>query len=195
MPEMLIPRRRPRYGQGGATVKHHISRLGKLVGLLVLALLLASPAWAIPVHIDATVDVEFSPKGGCTAAAVGAINAARSEVLVQAYSFTSAEIIAALRAAQARGVDVRIILDKGQDAARYTAARAGLKNISFDRKHAIAHNKVMVIDEAVVITGSFNFTAAAQNSNAENLLVIPSPELAMVYKDNWSVHRAHSEVK
>ncbi len=158
-------------------------------------MLLAAPAWAIPVHLDTTVDVEFSPKGGCTKAVVDALSAARSEVLVQAYSFTSPEIIGALRAAQARGVDVQVILDKGQDSARYEAGRAGLKNISFDRKHAIAHNKVMVIDEAVVITGSFNFTAAAQNSNAENLLVIPSPELAMVYKDNWSAHRAHSEAK
>ena len=174
-------------------MKHHISRLGKLVGLLVLALLLASPAWAIPVHIDATVDVEFSPKGGCTAAAVGAINAARSEVLVQAYSFTSAEIIAALRAAQARGVDVRIILDKGQDAARYTAARAGLKNISFDRKHAIAHNKVMVIDQRTVLAGSFNWTASAQARNAENLMAVNSRQAAQEYAENWLTHLAHSQ--
>jgi phosphatidylserine/phosphatidylglycerophosphate/cardiolipin synthase-like enzyme len=160
---------------------------------VALALFLAFPAWALPVHVDATVDVEFSPRGGCTKAVVDALNSAKFAVLVQAYSFTSPEIITALRAAQTRGVDVQIILDKGQDAARYAAARAGLKNIVFDRRHTIAHNKCMIIDQAVVITGSFNFTSAAQNSNAENLLVIPSPALAKAYKDNWSAHRAHSE--
>ena len=41
-----------------------------------------------------------------------------------------------------------------------------------DDKHAIAHSKVMVIDSATIITGSFNFTKAAEEKNAENLLMI-----------------------
>jgi phosphatidylserine/phosphatidylglycerophosphate/cardiolipin synthase-like enzyme len=62
-----------------------------------------------------------------------------------------------------------------------------------DAKHAIAHNKVMVIDGATVITGSFNFTKAAEMSNDENLLVIRSPELASKYPANWKAHLDHSE--
>ena len=61
-----------------------------------------------------------------------------------------------------------------------------------DTKVAIAHNKVMVIDGARVITGSFNFTAAAQKSNAENLLVIDDGALAAEYKANWERRRAVS---
>lgn len=52
-------------------------------------------------------------------------------------------------------------------------------------KPAIAHNKVMLIDGATVITGSFNFTAAAQKSNAENLLVLNDQKLADLYRANW----------
>jgi hypothetical protein len=62
-----------------------------------------------------------------------------------------------------------------------------------DAQHAIAHNKVMVIDGQTVITGSFNFTKAAEENNAENLLVIRSPELAAKYAANWKVHADHSE--
>jgi phosphatidylserine/phosphatidylglycerophosphate/cardiolipin synthase-like enzyme len=60
-------------------------------------------------------------------------------------------------------------------------------------KHAIAHNKIMVIDGQVVITRSFNFTKFAEEINAENLLVIRSPELANKYADNWQVHANHSD--
>ena len=62
-----------------------------------------------------------------------------------------------------------------------------------DAQHAIAHNKVMVIDGLTVITGSFNFTKAAEDNNAENLLVVQDAEMAAKYAQNWSVHRQHSE--
>jgi len=62
-----------------------------------------------------------------------------------------------------------------------------------DSKHAIAHNKIMIIDKATVITGSFNFTKSAEERNAENLLVIKSKDLAKLYLDNWGEHREHSE--
>ena len=62
-----------------------------------------------------------------------------------------------------------------------------------DANHAISHNKVIVIDGALVITGSFNFTEAAQEKNAENLLIIRDPTLAAQYTKNWDAHRQHSQ--
>jgi phosphatidylserine/phosphatidylglycerophosphate/cardiolipin synthase-like enzyme len=61
-------------------------------------------------------------------------------------------------------------------------------------QHAIAHNKVMIIDGETVITGSFNFTKAAEENNAENLLVIHDKKLAELYIKNWREHERHSEV-
>ena len=60
--------------------------------------------------------------------------------------------------------------------------------------HAIAHNKVMVIDGETVITGSFNFTTAAEEHNAENLLLVHDAKLAARYVENWRAHAAHSEL-
>ena len=66
--------------------------------------------------------------------------------------------------------------------------------VKIDAQHTIAHNKVMIIDEETVITGSFNFTKAAEESNAENLLVIHDKKLALAYTRNWQEHDRHSEV-
>ena len=65
--------------------------------------------------------------------------------------------------------------------------------VVIDANHAISHNKVMVIDGEIVLTGSFNFTKAAQESNAENLLIIRDPALAKQYTQNWDAHRQHSQ--
>jgi phosphatidylserine/phosphatidylglycerophosphate/cardiolipin synthase-like enzyme len=141
-------------------------------------------------------EVFFSPHGGCTEAAVQALEKARTSVLVQAYSFTSAPIAKALVDAAKRGVKVEIILDKSQRTEKYSEAdfmvHAGIPT-AIDAKHAIAHNKVMVIDGATVITGSFNFTKAAEENNAENMLVIQDATLAGKYAENWSAHAQHSE--
>jgi phosphatidylserine/phosphatidylglycerophosphate/cardiolipin synthase-like enzyme len=143
-----------------------------------------------------TIEVRFSPRGGCTDAVVSELDAAKNRVLVQAYSFTSAPIAKALVEAHKRGVDVRVILDDSQRSEKYTSAdfvaHAGIPTF-IDAKHAIAHNKVMVIDGETIITGSFNFTKAAEEKNAENLLVIRDAALAKKYEDNWRRHWEHSE--
>ena len=124
-----------------------------------------------------------------------ALNAARTSVLVQAYSFTSAPIAKALVEAHKRGVKVEVILDKSNQSKTYSSAdfvaHAGIVAL-IDGAHSIAHNKVMVIDGETVITGSLNFTTAAEQKNAENLLVIRDTMLAARYTENWHAHVAHS---
>ena len=126
------------------------------------------------------------------------LDAAKATVLVQAYSFTSAPIAKALVDAHKRGVKVEVILDKSQRTEKYSEAdflaqHAGIPT-AIDAQHAIAHNKVMIIDDETVITGSFNFTKAAEENNAENLLVIRDQALAAKYTANWKAHAEHSEV-
>lgn len=99
--------------------------------------------------------------------------------------------------AHRRGVKVQVILDKSQRTEKYSEAdflqHAGIPTI-IDAKHAIAHNKIMIIDGKTVLTGSFNFTKAAEENNAENLLVIDDSALAEKYLSNWTAHLRHSEV-
>lgn len=145
----------------------------------------------------AEIQVFFSPKGGCTEAVVSNLDKATNTILVQAYSFTSAPIAKALVDAHKRGVNIQVILDKSNRTANYSSAdfvqRAGIPTF-IDAKHAIAHNKIMIIDGKTILTGSFNFTKAAEESNAENLLVIQNDAaLVAKYTTNWQAHLKHSE--
>lgn len=144
---------------------------------------------------NSAVQTCFTPGENCTAEIVTEISRAQHSVLVQAYSFTSAPIAKALVDAKKRGVDVRAILDKSQRTEKYSGAdflaNSGVL-VRIDDRHAIAHNKVMVIDGETVITGSFNFTKAAQEKNAENLLVLHDRGPAARYAENWHAHEAHS---
>jgi phosphatidylserine/phosphatidylglycerophosphate/cardiolipin synthase-like enzyme len=144
-----------------------------------------------------SVAVLFSPKGGCTEAVVHEINSARHEVLVQAYSFSSKPIAEALVAAKTRGVQVTVLLDKSNETEAYSdlplLVEQGLAPL-IDAHHAIAHNKVMVIDRSTVVTGSFNFTHQAEAENAENLLVIKgNAALARSYHDHFAEHKGHCQ--
>jgi phosphatidylserine/phosphatidylglycerophosphate/cardiolipin synthase-like enzyme len=153
-----------------------------------------SQAQQKPVYV-ATWQVYFSPKGGATEAIIEALGHAHSSILVQAYSFTSEPIARALVRAHRRGLRVEILLDKSQQNQRYSVAslltQASIPTV-IDAAHAIAHNKVMIIDDETVITGSFNFTKAAEERNAENVLIIRSKHLAARFLENWRIHCRHS---
>ena len=95
------------------------------------------------------------------------------------------------------GVKVTVVLDRSQRSTKYSSAdfvnNVGIPTYIDDR-HAIAHNKIMIIDQETIITGSFNFTKEAEEKNAENLLVIKSePGLVKKYLANFEEHLGHSE--
>jgi len=163
--------------------------------IFVVVLVLCSARLSAIDKSAPNIQVFFSPGGGCTEAVVGVLHRANQSVFVQAYSFTSAPIAKALVECHQRGVKVQAILDKSQRTEVYSSAtfldNNGIPPL-IDVKHAIAHNKVMVIDGETVITGSFNFTKAAEEKNAENLLVIQDPSLASKYLANWLEHEKHS---
>jgi phosphatidylserine/phosphatidylglycerophosphate/cardiolipin synthase-like enzyme len=168
----------------------------KIIMFFILFFAACSNTQAVEITLkDTPAQVYFSPNGGATYAIVEEIGKAKSEILVQAYSFTSKEIAKALVDAHKRGVHTEIILDKSNKSPKYSAAdftrNMGVPTL-IDAEHAIAHNKIMIIDKETVITGSFNFTKA-EVRNAENLLILKSKELAKVYIDNWNTHKKHSE--
>ncbi len=146
--------------------------------------------------------VYFTPWDDAEGAIMRAIRAAQREVLVQAYSFTSGAIAGELIAAKRRGIDVRVTADVNETERIPTSripdlARAGIP-VWIETRYAAAHNKTMVIDAGtatpVVITGSYNWTVAAQKRNSENVLIISgAADLARSYKANWERQRAEAQ--
>ena len=143
-----------------------------------------------------SITCHFSPKGGCTDMVVREIQNARHEVLVLAYSFTSKGIAQALVDAKMRGLNVEIILDHSHEIEDHSDLpfflEQGLAPM-IDPAHAIAHNKVMIIDGRTLVTGSFNFTHQAEVENAENLLILKGyPDLVVAYRKDFANHKAHA---
>ena len=143
------------------------------------------------------VNVLFSPNGGCSKRLVREIENAKRTIRVQAFFFTSEPIADALIEAKKRGVEVEMIIDKSQEKQRFSRwrvlRRAGIP-IYFDREHATANNKIMLIDHHTVTTGSMNFTKAAEEKNAENLLIIKHHDKVFEkYLANYERHLDHSK--
>lgn len=170
----------------------------QLLGYVVaIVLLLPFSVFADTFEANANYTVCFTPDESCTQEIINAVNSAVDSVWVQAYSFTSRPISRALTMAKERGVHVAIIFDKGMlednnKGMLWYFARAGIP-MWIDNQPSIAHNKVMIIDQTRVITGSFNFTYAAQENNAENVLIITDSELANKYLKNWQHRQSLSE--
>jgi phosphatidylserine/phosphatidylglycerophosphate/cardiolipin synthase-like enzyme len=142
--------------------------------------------------------VYFAPNKSqaCTNAIAKQIESAKSSVKVQALRLTSLPIVKALAAAHKRGVKVTIILDGAQQSTKYSDAtyfsNAGMSPL-IDKSHKTAHNKVIIIDDSILITGSFNFSANAED-NAENMLIIRDmPKVVEAYVKNFALHEEHAK--
>ncbi len=140
-------------------------------------------------YVGNKVDVAFSPKQGATTLIINTINNAEKSILVAAYSFTSKPIADALIEAYHNGVDVKIVLDKSQRSAKYSSFLE-IKNLGvpvrISSRYAIMHNKFMIVDDKIVQTGSFNYSQAAENHNAENVLIISdNTKVVRQYTTKW----------
>lgn len=124
----------------------------KAILSVLVFITLATPCVSESFKTMGTIDVYYSPRGGATEAIVKEINAAKSEILIQAYSFTSQPIAKALVAARKRGIKIEAVLDKSQRKEKYTSAdfiaHAGIPTY-IDSTHAIAHNKI--INQFIII--------------------------------------------
>jgi len=168
----------------------------KMTFSALLALILMIGCTPPSPSVPQSVQVYFSPHGGATEAVVDALDHATNSVFIQAYSFTSVPIAKALVDAYRRKVQVHVILDPSQRTDKYSEADFLQYNeipTLIDAQHAIAHNKIIIVDDYLILTGSFNFTKAAEEKNAENLLVINDPSLANRYLENWHAHESHSQ--
>ena len=175
-------------------------RISLALMLLVTAAAAGDPPKAPECVTTSKVELRYSPGGDCTNAIITELDNAKSKILMLAYSFTSEPITEALVRAQKRGVEVQAIIDSARLFERSNCTKIlaeGGVTVYGDAAHAIQHQKVFIIDpddNPVLILGSFNFTAAAEKSNAENVVMLRSRDLAEAATKNWILHRNHSKL-
>lgn len=126
----------------------------------------------------------FSPHEAVRPQIVALIGQARAGIEVLAFSFTDDAIAGALLERQAAGVPVRAVFEARNvqgSGSEYGRLRQGGVTALEDGNCYTMHHKVIIIDRRVVITGSYNFTARAEDLNDENALLIEDPALAAAY--------------
>ena len=140
--------------------------------------------------------IYFTPPEGSAGGLIKHIDASKKTIKVMAYGFTAMPLSDALVKAHRRGVKVQLLQDEKSSGNNVDAVNqliaAGIE-VRSDGKHAIQHNKVMLLDDDIVITGSYNFTKSAEVRNAENIIILKSAYAAKRYADNWVAHWVHGE--
>ena len=158
---------------------------------LITFLVICSFFLALSAHgAELSYEIGFSPKGESLQIVLKGISEAKESILVAAYSFTSKPISEALLDAHKRGVRVAVVADHKGNSGRYTAvnflANHGVP-VRLNGRYAILHHKFMVIDGSAVQLGSFNYSAAAVDKNAENVLLLKDvPGIASQYAEEWN---------
>lgn len=144
----------------------------------------------------AEISLYFSPKGGTGLAALEEIKKAKKSIKFMTFSLTDKDILEALIAKNKEGVKIEGLFD-GCMISKYSLYYTLLKNdvlVHIDGNQALLHNKVFIIDDNTIITGSYNFSKNAENNNNENTLIIKSPRLAITYNQEFKKLVHASEV-
>ena len=129
---------------------------------------------------ETKIESYFCPEDSCKLRVINTLNLANESIYFMTFSFTDEDIGNLLWNKNYLGLDVKGMLEKKQisDYSRYE----DLKEFSIiDKNKYTFHHKVFVIDEKIVITGSYNPTKNANENNDENILIIHDKEIAKQY--------------
>lgn len=161
--------------------------------ILILSLLCYPLSFANPDHGQfepgSTFQVCFTPFQACNQLILQLINRAQHSIKMQAYGLSNCAVVRALVAAKKRGVDIMVLLDKTSLLSNYNfilydLTEAGIPFL-IDYQTGVAHNKLIIVDDKYVETGSFNFYEDIERKNAENMLIIKSKKLLPHYIHNF----------
>jgi len=164
---------------------HYLKRNTKYSILAFLVLILSV---TISIFTFAKTEVYFSLYDNPQKAIIKNIDQAEVFINIAMYIFTDREIAIPLVKAHERGVKVRLYLDKDQVDYKYSQSRflvqKGIKT-RISTNNYIMHNKFAIIDNRILLTGSYNWTFSANNRNDENLMVIDDPEVIARYQNQF----------
>lgn len=138
---------------------------------------------------DVKIENYFAPEDKVMRRIVNEIGRAEASIHMMAFSFTSKELSSAIRMKKRQGVTVKVLFHGSGAHSEYSCLNdmkeVGAETFISHNRRGVMHNKVIIIDRRIVITGSFNFSNNADTSNDENLLIIHSPQLAAIYEEEF----------
>ncbi|MBA7534082.1 hypothetical protein ES705_26328 [subsurface metagenome] len=157
----------------------------KITILLLLTIIFISQ---FSISTLAKTEVYFSLYNNPQKEIIKNINQAEAFINIAMYIFTDREIALPLVKARERGVKVRLYLDKDQVDYQYSQSRflvqKGIKT-RISTNNYIMHHKFAIIDNRLLLTGSYNWTFSANHRNDENLMVIDDPEIIEIFQNQF----------
>jgi phosphatidylserine/phosphatidylglycerophosphate/cardiolipin synthase-like enzyme len=141
----------------------------------------------------------FSPDDGVAAHLLEVLEGAEHSIYFMAFAFTRQDMAQVLLDQAAAGLDVRGVfetrqVEAGANQAWLLLTEGGLADsVRQDGNRYNMHSKVFIIDEAVVVLGSYNFSNNAERRNDENILFIYNPTMAQAMLAEW--HRIWAEAE
>lgn len=135
----------------------------------------------------------FSPYGGAASQVIDWIDRANETIHVLIYSFTNDDVGDAVVRAHQRGIEIQVVFERSQVSqySEYMKLRTVGIEVKNDTNSGLMHHKVAIIDGYIILTGSFNWSAAAEERNNENFMVIKSENLATTFEEEfqrvWSI--------
>lgn len=134
-------------------------------------------------------EIFFSPDDGTASRLLELVRGAEESVHFMAFSFTSDDLAEALIDQTRAGLLVSGVVEESQAdsnrGAEYGNLRSAGVDVRLDGNSANMHHKVIIIDEKIVITGSYNFSANAEKRNDENTLIIFDPLVAGAFMEEF----------
>jgi phosphatidylserine/phosphatidylglycerophosphate/cardiolipin synthase-like enzyme len=135
------------------------------------------------------LEVLFSPDDGTAGRLAELISGARQNIYFLAFSFTLEDLADAILERAAAGVEVKGVMDESQVRSNVNTQydilrRAGL-DVRLDANPDKMHHKVFIIDNQIVVTGSYNFSNSAETRNDENTLILYNQEVAEKYLEEF----------
>jgi len=131
------------------------------------------------------LECHFFPDEAKEDSVINMIRTCKFKIDIAIFSLTNNKIFAAILELWECGIDIRVITDDecckqlGSDIFKLAADGIPIKTDDSERYHM--HHKFAVIDEALLITGSFNWTTQAVKNNQENVIFFENKEVAMEY--------------
>ncbi|HEY3473272.1 MAG TPA: phospholipase D-like domain-containing protein, partial [Anaerolineales bacterium] len=134
---------------------------------------------------DTRIDTYFSPDDGVLAALVPVLEGAQESIYFLAYSFTSNQLGDIVRRKADADVTVAGVMDDEQvrsnQGTEYDPFRQADLDVRIDGIDGLMHHKVFIVDEKIVVLGSYNFSQSAEERNDENLMIIYDPVIAQQF--------------
>ena len=149
------------------------------------------------ITVDGTrIENYFAPEDRVAERILAVVRGAKKSVRFLAFSFTDESLGGVLIERHRAGVSVSgVVEQRGSDTeyAQYGPLRQAGIDVLADGNPYVMHHKVLIVDEAIVVTGSFNFSQSADRDNDENVLIIHNPDIARLYLQEYERIRQRAE--